>query len=280
MPRVILVTGASSGIGRYVAEYLGKKEFIVYAGTRKQADIDELSSISNVEGVMLDVTDVAQIQSAYDLIEQQVGHLDVLINNAGVPGWGALMDRSLEYIQRIMDVNLYGAIRMNKQFFPLLCKSKQSPTIINMSSQGGKFVMPFWGPYHMSKYALEAYSDALRRELDLVGVRVVVIQPGAITSKAFAKQVKLLEEYEKNIHSEFTPYMLAILEKSIRAENWKEKSPLLVAQDIEKSIVSDKPKLRYQPGRRLFPDRLANLFPQRVVDWFLRRLLKKSQSSS
>ncbi len=118
-----------------------------------------------------------------------------------------------------MNVNLYGTIRMNKRFYALLRKSKRNPLIINMSSQGGKYAFLFWGPYHMSKFALKAHSYSLRRELKLVGINVVVIQPGAIASQAFLKQKERLSDYEQEVDSEFTPYVVQFLKRAFYDEN-------------------------------------------------------------
>ena len=278
--RVILVTGSGTGIGRFVAEYFAKRNCLVYAGVRREEDVTALDAIANIRGIKLDVTQMSDIQMGYRTIKEQTGQLDVLINNAGIPGWGALMDRDIEYIQRIMNVNLYGAVRMNKAFYPLLQKSIRIPLIINISSQGGKYSFPFWGPYHMSKFALEAYSDALRREMNIVGIRVVVIQPGAIISDAFVKQKEQLEVYEQEIQSVFTPFASSLLGMAFRAKDRKVKSPLKVAQDIERAIYSSRPKLRYQPGRRLFPDIVASKVPQRLVDTFFNRFFRSFRKPS
>ncbi len=118
MKRVILISGASSGIGKAVAEYLASQGNIVYAGARKYDDIKALNNIPNVRGVILDVTIPDQIKEVVGQIKREQGQLDCLINNAGVMGWGAVIDRNLEYYKSVFDVNLWGAVLMVKGCYP------------------------------------------------------------------------------------------------------------------------------------------------------------------
>ncbi len=270
--KVIVISGASSGLGLAIATQLGKIGNVVFAGARKEGDIGKLSSMKNVRGVKLDITSQDDILALAQQIESSAGCLDVLVNNAGIPGWGAVMDRTLEYFRKIIEVNLFGHIQMVQTFYPLLRKSRSYPIIINMSSQGENYAFPFWSPYHMSKWAFEAFSESLRREFLPVGIRVAVIQPGAIASDAFRNQRADFEAYKTAISSEFSQRAARFLEAAFCNPARKEKEPKLVVDAVLHAIFSKHNRLYYQPGRRLIPDVLVACLPRKMVDRFLRRL--------
>jgi NAD(P)-dependent dehydrogenase (short-subunit alcohol dehydrogenase family) len=271
---VVLITGASSGIGRAIAECLASKGALVYAGARKEKDIDELNTIENIQGTKLDVTKPDDIEQAVQKIETEMGYLDCLINNAGLMGWGAVIDRDMEYFHSIFDVNLWGPILMVKAMYPLLKKSPNFPVICNISSQGANYTMPFWSPYMMSKHALEAFSGCLRRELMLGGVRVVSIAPGAFKSEMLTKEQTALDEYEQKYHSEFTPKVVKMLGFPIRKKNRRGLSPVLIGELIDKILRSKSCKARYQTGRRFVPDIVLEKFPTWIVDRIFLKILR------
>ena len=187
------------------------------------------------------------------------------------------MDREMAYFREIMEVNLFGHVQMVKTFYPLLRQSKSSPIIINISSQAGNFAFPFWSPYHMSKWALEAFSDSLRRELIPLGIRVAVIQPGAFKSAAFDSQQLNFEQYKAQPASEFQSRAIALLQMAFDSSVRRDKDPQLVVNDILHAIYNKNNKLYYQPGRRFVPDFLAAKMPQKWVDWFLTRMSKRGE---
>ncbi|MDO5574867.1 MAG: SDR family NAD(P)-dependent oxidoreductase [bacterium] len=272
---VIVITGASTGIGYSLARELAADGHKVYAGARKTEDIERLSSIECMEGVQLDITCAEQISEAVHHIEEREGHIDVLINNAGVTGWGAVMDRDMDYFRKVMEINYFGHVQMMKAFYPLLRKSVNRPIIINVSSQAGNYAFPYWSAYHSSKWAIEAFSHCLRRELQMYGIRVAIIQPGAIQSQAFIKDQEDYEQYQANQQSDFVKYARPMLEACFhRAPVSKEKSPMLVVRDVKHAIYSKKSKIYYQPGRRLIPDLIAAKLPYRAVDQIMEKLQK------
>jgi len=270
--KIIVISGSSSGIGLCAVQQLSKMGNIIFAGARKETDIIHLSTLAGVYGVKLDVTKAEDVDALVETIESGFGYIDVLINNAGIPGWGAIMERDLEYFERIMAVNFFGHIRVIRSLYPLLRKSGSSPIIINVSSQAGNYAFPFWAPYHGSKWALEAFSDCLRRELRPVGIRVAVIQPGAIRSDAFKNQLDEFEAYKTEQESEFHPRAVRFLEAAFRSPARKEKDPRVVVDAMLHAIYSPKHKLTYQPGRRLVPDWLAARLPRRWVDKLVARI--------
>jgi len=270
--RVIVISGASNGIGLAIATQLGKMGNTVFAGARKEGDIEKLSSVKNVHGVQLDITKQEDIQVLAHHIELTIGHVDVLINNAGIPGWGAIMDREIDYFRRIMDVNLFGHIQMVQAFYPLLRKSTSSPIIVNMSSQGGNYALPFWSPYHMSKWALEAFSDCLRRELLPFGIRVAVIQPGAIASNAFSNQQEEFTKYKEEKKSDFSHRTVKFLQAAFSRDPGKEKDPQVVVDTILHAVYNENNKPYYHPGRRLIPDIIAAKLPSKWIDKLLLKI--------
>lgn len=265
--KVVVISGASSGIGLAVVKQLSSMGHLVYAGARRTEDISKLSAFDSTQGIKLDITHPEDIDSLAGEIESTIGSIDVLINNAGVPGWGAIMDREIDYFKRIMEVNLFGHVQMVKAFYPLLQRSTSSPVIINISSQAGNYAFPFWAPYHMSKWALEAFSDCLRRELLGLGIRVVVIQPGAIQSSAFVGQRNAFAAYKAKRASAFHSRAIAMLQKAFERPSNRAREPEVVVDAITHAIHSKKSKRYYTPGRRLMPDILASALPRRFVDW-------------
>ena len=274
MKKIVLITGASSGIGRAIAEYLASKSEIVYAGARKDIDIRELNQLKNVTGIKLDVTIQEEIEQAVSQIEQEQGKLDCLINNAGIMGWGAVVDRDMDYWHSVFNVNVWGAVSMVKAFYPLLKKSTTNPVIFNISSQGENYTMPFWSPYMMSKHALKAFNSTLRREMMTVGIRVVGIVPGAFNSNMLNSQKKALDVYEKKYDSDFTPFVVRMLGRPIRNKRTREKSPVLIGELIYKLLDKKKTKVRYQPGRKFMPDVFLYKFPTKMVDKVIMKLIK------
>lgn len=278
--KVILVTGASTGIGYETAIQLAADGNIVYAGARKAEDIKRLSFVENITGIQLDITKLEDINNAVSLILKREGHVDVLINNAGVTGWGAIMDREMSYFRNVLEINYFGHVQMIQAFYPLLKKSTNNPIIINISSQAGNYAMPFWSAYHSSKWAMEAFSHCLRRELKPYGIRVSIIQPGAIKSDAFIKDTTAFEDYKQIKNSDFVKYAVPVLEASFhRSPISKEKTPLLVVRDIRHAIYSKKARIYYQPGRRLIPDLLFAKLSYKQIDRIVAKLLKKSDAA-
>ncbi len=178
--KAILVTGASTGIGRHIAETLAAEGHFVYAGARKQKDLDALSAIENIQGIKLDVTVQEEIDAAVDTITSAGRGLYGLINNAGVAIIAPLIEADEEDMQFQMDVNLFGPYRVTKAFAPLIIESKGR--ITTTGSISGILSGFFFGPYSMSKHAIEAYTDSLASEMEKFGVQVSVVEPGNYNS--------------------------------------------------------------------------------------------------
>ena len=179
--KAVLVTGASTGIGRKITERLAAGDHFVYAGARKEADLKELGAIKNVQAVRLDVTDSKDIAAAVETITKAGRGLYGLVNNAGVGISGALTDTKEEDFDFLMQVNLYGPYRITKAFAPLIVAEKGRITTIGSIS--GILAGRNSGVYSMSKHAIEAFADSLAAQMAPLGVRVSVIEPGNYNSE-------------------------------------------------------------------------------------------------
>ena len=188
--KAILVTGASSGIGRNIAETLAADGYFVYAGARKQADLDALNEIPNIQSVRLDVTKQDEIDAAVETVRAGGKGLYGLVNNAGVLTLGPITEIDEDELAWVLDVNLMGVYRVTKAFAPLIIESKGR--ISNISSIAGILSARFWAPYTISKHALEAYTDDLAAEMALFDVQVSAINPGNYNSKIGTKEAAAL----------------------------------------------------------------------------------------
>lgn len=197
--KAVLVTGASTGIGRAIAEDLAENGFFVYAGARKQADLDALNAIENIEAVKLDVTVQEEIDAAVAQVNAGGRGLYGLINNAGVFIGGPAIDVPVDEFKWLMDVNVFGVYRVTQAFAPMIIEAKGR--ISNVSSISGVGSGQFFSHYSMSKHAVEAYTDSLAAEMEPLGVHVSAIEPGnynsAIGESALARMRSKNDEYSR-----------------------------------------------------------------------------------
>ena len=239
-PKAVLVTGASSGIGRKITERLAANGFFVYAGARSQPDLDALNAIKNVQAVRLDVTVPTDISAAVATVTKAGRGLWGVVNNAGVVVVAPLIEADEKELDFIFGVNLYGPYRITKAFAPLLLESKGR--VVNISSLNGIVASPMIGAYSMSKHAVEAYGDALAGELGRFGVRVSLIEPGNYGTEIGRN---LLARMDTAVikGSRFEPQMRATLNSMRQFEN--NPPPDEVADAVLDALTSDHPKLRY-----------------------------------
>jgi len=242
--KAVLVTGASTGIGRKITEVFANKGFFVYAGARKQKDLDELNAMENVQAIELDVTKQKQIDAAVATVEKGGRGLYGLINNAGVFIGGPLLDVELEEFNWLMDVNVNGVYSMNQAFGPMIIESKGR--ISTIGSISGTLAGRYSGQYSMSKHAIEAYTDSLAAEIEPLGVQVSVIEPGnynsAIGHTAKERMRKKNEDYAQK-GSPFSEAFNTWLDSDWDRNKYKE--PDEVAEAALHAMFSDKPLRRY-----------------------------------
>lgn len=244
MKKVILITGASSGIGKETARLLVKKGFIVYGAARridKMADLKELG----VRLLEMDVTSEESMGRGIQEIIQREKQIDVLINNAGYGSYGSLEDVPLSEARYQFDVNIFGLARLCQLVLPQM-RAQHSGKIINISSIGGKFGEPHGAWYHATKFALEGLSDSLRMELKQFGIQVVVIQPGAIKTEWNRIARENLKKISGNTAYKNLANKHALLLE--RADGSMASEPMVIAKVIEKAILSENPSTRYTAG--------------------------------
>lgn len=266
----VVVTGASTGIGRETARRLAQSGFEVYGTVRRPEDAAGLRA-DGVTPVTMDVTDRASITAARRaVLEAQADRpLVGLVNNAGIPAVGPLEFLPIEDLRRAFEVNVFGVVAVTQAFLPELRGSQGR--IVNMSSVSGRIAMPFLGPYSASKFALEAISDSLRRELMPSGVKVIVIQPGSVRTPIWEKATATadLERYRG------TPYetLLPLVRDQALAGIQKGLPPSAVAEAVLEALTAPRPKTRYPVVRRTLRFRLLQLVPDAVIDRASQRAL-------
>lgn len=189
----VLVTGASTGIGRNLAETLAENGYHVYAGARREADLAELDAIDNVTAVRLDVTRQDEIDAVVELIEDKGTGLYALVNNAGVGGGGEVLETPIEDQTFVYAVNVEGAYRTTKAFAPLIMES--GGRIVTTGSIAGTLSWASGNAYSGSKHWVEAFTDALAEEMEPHGVKVSVVEPGNYRSNI--RRSSVMREFEK-----------------------------------------------------------------------------------
>lgn len=244
--KVVIVTGASSGIGAATASRLARAGFRVYATARHVNALDELKA-QGCEALRLDVTDETSMREAVEVVETREGSVGALINNAGYCQAGALETLPIEAVRRQFDTNVFGALRMAQLVLPGMRRSG-SGRIVNLSSMGGKLVFPGLGAYHASKYAVEALSDALRFEVKGFGIDVVIIEPGIIRSGFVNAAIAMMPHRETDgPYVEFDAIipraMKEVYEHGVLAKLGG--TPDDVAKVIEHALTESSPKTRY-----------------------------------
>ena len=240
--KAVLITGASTGIGRNMAETLAAKGYFVYAGARKQADIDALSAIDNIQGIRLDVTVQEEIDAAVETVTNAGRGLFGVVNNAGVGVIWPLIEADEEDMQFQMDVNLFGPYRVTKAFAPLIIESKGR--ITTTGSISGILSGTLAGPYSMSKHAIEAFTDSLAREMRKFDVHVSVIEPGNYNSAIIDTLMRRLETRGQSAEgSLYADEINRFLDSS--ANSSEDKEPDEVSAALLDFLTDDKPKRRY-----------------------------------
>lgn len=243
MKKVVLITGASSGMGKETAKLLAQKGYVVYASARREDKMNDLIPLG-VNTIYMDVTDDHSMVNAVHKIVAKENRIDVLVNNAGFGTYGAIEDVPMEQAKYQLEVNLFGTARLTQLVLPHMRKQKFGK-IVNISSIGGKFATPFGGWYHASKFALEALSDSLRNEVKQFGIDVIVIEPGGVKTEwgniAFESLKKNVENSAyKELATKFANAFTKTLDKNAES--------IVIAEIIKKSIESSNPKTRYIGG--------------------------------
>jgi NAD(P)-dependent dehydrogenase (short-subunit alcohol dehydrogenase family) len=257
-PKVVLITGASSGIGKICAEHLQRRGFRVYGASRTVP-----SEKAGYENIRLDVNDDTSVTAGINDILAREGRIDVVVNCAGFGIAGSVEDTSLDEAKSQLETNFFGVLRVCKAVLPVM-RRQQSGLIINISSIAGVVSLPFQGFYSAGKFALEGMTEALRMEVKPYGVRVVLVEPGDFRTQFAANRKLTAESQNDSVYRERFGKALAIFEK----EESNGANPQAIAQLIERLINKSNPKLRYSVGpafQRIVPA-LKQILPHKLYE--------------
>lgn len=268
MEKVVFISGASSGIGFDAARELAQRGCRVYAGARRTERMEPLKAYG-VTPLSLDVTVAASREAAVKAVLQAEGRIDVLVNNAGYGSYGAIETTSEEEARRQLEVNLFGLSELCRLVLPAM-RERGDGRIVNVASIAGKAVMLYGGWYHVSKFAVEAFSDALRIEMKPFGVDVVIIEPGCTKTEWGAITADHLEASSKGTPYEATALTEARLLRYFFGTRWPS-DPSVVTKGIVKAALRRHPRARYRMGMGShFLLALHAVFPTRLWDAFAR----------
>lgn len=271
----VVITGASSGIGRECALHLAAQGWRVFGGVRRQADAAALYRDSGgaIVPLMLDVTNAQTIAvAAYQVRRQLNGDgLHGLVNNAGIAVGGPLEFLPVEQLRRQLEINVVGQIAVTQAFLPLLRAA--TGRVINISSVSGRLTTPFIGPYSASKFALEALSDALRGELSPWGIQVISIQPGAIATPIWGKSLNAAGKIAAELPPEAIRLygnVLPTLLNTVQKTGERGIAPARVSRAVAHALTARRPKTRYLVGADArLGALLARWVPDRLRDWLI-----------
>jgi NAD(P)-dependent dehydrogenase (short-subunit alcohol dehydrogenase family) len=270
--QVILVTGSSSGIGRATAIEAARRGHRVFASARHREDVADLTA-KGIDTLSMDVTDPGSIAAGVATVLETAGRIDALVNNAGYGQYGAIEDVSDEEWRAQFEVNVFGAVAVLRAVLPGMRAARRG-TIVNVSSLAGKVTVPFAGPYCASKHALEAISDALRVELAPWQIRVVVVEPGPITTH-FGDRSRQATARILATPGPYSPFYENAERASQKDFQRGRRRPEAVARVIVRAIESKRPRTRYRVAplaRILVP--LKGITSDRFLDRRMKRILR------
>jgi NAD(P)-dependent dehydrogenase (short-subunit alcohol dehydrogenase family) len=271
MEKTVLISGASTGIGRASALHLDRLGWRVFAGVRREVDAVSLRGAGSprLTPVLLDVSQASSISAAVRTVGEVVGEkgLSGLVNNAGVPMGGPVEILDLEQVRKGFEVNVFGALALTQVCLPLLRAVRGR--IVNISSISGMIAMPFMGPYAASKSALEAFSDSLRVELRPWEIMVSIIELGAIDTPIWDKGGSLLQAFIEHSAEESLSRYRPLVKVFSEQMNPHGKSPESIAAVVAQALTAARPRTRYRVGVEARAVALIRLLPDRLRDWLI-----------
>lgn len=264
--KTVLITGASSGIGKVTAEYLSSKGYIVYGTSRSACLPPEKQTDISFHLIQMDVNSSASVKKTIDFILEKEHKIDVVINNAGWGIAGSIEETSIQKTKTLFETNYFGTQRVCQAVLPSM-RRKKNGCIINISSIGGVLGLPFQGIYSATKFAVEALTETLRMEVYPFGIQVVLIEPGDFKTAFTTNREKIIQKTKHSPYTSVQTKATTIFER----DEQQGSSPQSIAILIEKIIQSSHPKLRYRTGS--FSQKLAakmkGVLPDRFVQWVL-----------
>jgi NAD(P)-dependent dehydrogenase (short-subunit alcohol dehydrogenase family) len=270
--KIVLITGATAGIGRMTALHLAKQGHHVIASGRKVGELAKLAAEAEggkLDTLVLDVTSPASVVTAVAEVDRLTGGhgIDVLVNNAGFGVLGPTSEIDDAEMRRQYETNVFGLMNVTRAFLPTM-RERRAGRIINVSSVGGRITLPFFGVYNSTKYAVESLSDALRYELRPFGIDVALIEPGVIRTNFEATAVGNLSQFDT------TPYAAAVAkyEQMSKLADRFASNPIVIAKAIARAVNARRPSARYvAPRRTALVFALRAVLPTRMWDWAMRK---------
>ena len=245
MTQTIFITGASSGIGKATAHYFHDKGWNVVATLRDPAQAGDLAALPRVLVTRLDVTNGASIAAAVDAAQARFGGIDVLLNNAGYGAYGPLEAFDMEGIRRQFDTNVIGLLEVTKAVLPGM-RAQGKGVIVNISSIGGRMTFPLGSLYHGTKFAVEGLSEALHYELEPLGIRVKIVEPGMIATDFSGRSFDFRQTPELTAYQPVVDKLFAVLGSPEMAATAS--PPSVVSEAIWAAATDATPRLRYTAG--------------------------------
>jgi len=264
--KVVLITGASSGIGKDCAGFLNQKGYQVY-GTSRKPGLETFP----YPMIQMDVTEEASVKVGIAQVLEKEGRLDVVVNNAGMGIAGSLEDTTIEEIKFQMETNLFGVLRVCHGVIPVM-RAQQFGVIINISSLAGLMGVPFQGAYSASKFALEGLTEVLRMEVKPFGIRTILIEPGDFNTGFTANRIKTKNSQVNSVYSHFFTRAIEVME----ADEKTGEKPHKIALLVDHIINHPSPKPRYMVGPILqrIAAHLRKVLPQRLFEWLIMKNYK------
>lgn len=274
MSKMICITGASSGLGWDMSHHLHREGHEILATVRKREDekkLHESLGSDRLKVFLMDISKDEQVLQASQEISKYLGDrpLDVLINNAGIVAPGPIMYLSMDELRQQFEVNVFGLVHFSQKMLPLLTRSKH-PKIVNISSVSGLITSPFTAAYSASKFAVEALSDGMRRELSPFGIQVVVVQPGPVKTPIWGKNMSVSEKYA---HTPYGP-LLDQAQQVIKNTEKDAISASRVSDLVSRIVQSRHPRTRYIVAKRAW---VYWVFSRMVPDKWLDKLLVRNK---
>jgi short-subunit dehydrogenase len=258
MDKVILITGASSGIGKETAKLFQTKNWKVAATMRSPETAEDLQKIADLETFRLDVTDVESIKSAIKETHEKFGRIDAVVNNAGYGLLGAFEAASQEQIEKQFQTNVFGVMNLTREILPLFREQKRG-IIVNIASLGGRVAFPFSSLYNATKWAVEGFSESLQYELEQFNIRIKIIEPGPIKTDFYDRSQEIAKKEDLHAYDYMFDKFLSNMQKA--GETAPDSS--IVAETIYEAVTDGSKKMRYNVNtkgllfaRRLLPENL------------------------
>ena len=256
MNKVILITGASSGIGKETAKLFQTKNWKVAATMRTPEKAEDLQKIADIETFRLDVTDVDSIKTAIKDVIEKFGRIDAIVNNAGYGLVGAFEAATQEQIEKQFQTNVFGLMNVCREILPYFRAEKRG-TIVNVASMGGRITFPLYSLYHATKWAVEGFSESLQYEVEQFNIRIKIIEPGPIKTDFYERSMDLTRKDGLTAYDHFIDKAMPNMRKA--GENAPDGT--VVAQTIYEALTDGSKKMRYPvnskmvlTARKLLPD--------------------------